>query len=52
MDFLICRAVRRGLDSEDVVVGLVCEVSSVVSGLFEDGGGAGGGFDGFVLGES
>lgn len=54
VDLLEQRAVRRGLDSEVVVVlvvGLVCEVS-VGFGAFEDDGCADRGFDGFALGDS
>ena len=59
--FLVCSAVRRefdgGLGSDVVVVvfvvAAVVSEASVESELIEDDGcGAGGGFDGFVLGDS
>ena len=62
VDFLVCSAVRRGFDGglgSDfvdvvvVVVAAVCSEISVESELIEDDGcGAGGGFDGFVPGDS
>lgn len=58
VDFLVCSAVRRGFAvalGSDVVV-VVAAVFSEVSVEFDliedDGCGAGGGFDGFVLGDS
>jgi hypothetical protein len=63
VDFLVCSAVRRGFDGglgSDfvdvvvvVVVAAVCSEVSVEFDLIEDDGcGAGGEFDGFVLGDS